>query len=256
MDKTARICDLRTISSAQTLTGHTQPVNCVRWSRYSPHMVATGGADGKIALWDVRKARSCMAYLDHNNSTWNAPDAGSLNLAHESAVISLEFAEDANHLISYGADNRLRLWSTVSGKNTNINFGQVRFAFRDLHRHLQISVSSLARPDLIFVPSDDKIFVFDMFSGEKVITLMAHFGQVLACAYHPNFQYLFSGATDRNLLLWAPRGEYKEYLEEQETEKAASDKLQLQKSNQRLAASVAKASVHSLQMDTWSDDET
>ena len=161
MDKTVRICDLRTLSSVQTLSGHTKPVNCVRWSRHAPYCLASGGADGKIALWDVRKARSCLAYLDANNATPStAFNADSLNFAHESAVVSLEFSESGTYLVSLGADHRLRLWSTVSGKNTLVNYGKVDFAFKDLHRHLQMAVTAMALPDLVFVPSRDKVLVW------------------------------------------------------------------------------------------------
>ncbi|GAU97188.1 hypothetical protein RvY_08530 [Ramazzottius varieornatus] len=249
MDKTIRICDLRTLSSVQTLSGHSKPVNCVRWSRHAANCLASGGADGKIALWDVRKARSCLAYLDANNAIPSTDlNANSLNFAHESAVVSLEFSESGTHLVSLGADHRLRTWSTVSGKNTLVNYGKVEFAFRDLHRHLQLAVTSLASPDLIFVPSRDKILVFDMVSGERLTTLTAHFQQVLTCAYHPHFQSLFSGATDRSIEMWTPETDFCDIQEEKE----AAKKYQMNRWAKRQACNNITAT---LTADTWSDED-
>ncbi|XP_055345286.1 DNA excision repair protein ERCC-8-like [Paramacrobiotus metropolitanus] len=244
-DNTVRICDLRTVSSAHTFSGHNHPVNCVRWSRHSPSVLASGGVDGKIILWDVRKARSLLGYLDNNNNPPTAATAATINVAHHHAVISLEFTEDAAHLVSYGADHKLRLWNIETGKNTGVNYGRIPFVFHDVRRRLQIALTSRVRPDLIFVPSDDRVLVFDMFSGEKVATLTGHFGQVLTCAYHPHFQYVFTGSTDRNILVWAPEADFADYFEEQEEAK----RRELEKSSQRLAVA------RNLEADTWSDED-
>ena len=110
----AYICDIRTLSQTHTLQGHLAAVTCIRWSRHEPYQLATGGADGRILLWDVRKARSCLGHLDANNNGATLPNASVMNSAHTKSVISMEFAENGHHLVSYGADHQLRLWSTVS----------------------------------------------------------------------------------------------------------------------------------------------
>ncbi|OQV17105.1 DNA excision repair protein ERCC-8 [Hypsibius exemplaris] len=249
MDKYAYICDIRTLARTHTLEGHRAAVTCTRWANDGPYLLATGGADGKILLWDVRKARSCLGHLDSGNNASMAHNAGVVNTAHERSVISLEFAEDAHHLVSFGADHRIRLWSTVSHKNTMVDYGRVAFEFRDMTRHLQMSMSSQTQPSLIYIPSGDKILVYEMMTGVKIATLTAHFGHVLACAYHPSLQYLFSGATDRNILLWAPADEFKDFEEEMEEGR----RKQLERSAKRIANGAVQ--MQQLQMDTWSDDE-
>ena len=49
-------------------------VLCLAWSLSQPTVLASGAADQKIVLWDVRQARSCLATLDCNNTnTRQAP---------------------------------------------------------------------------------------------------------------------------------------------------------------------------------------
>ena len=134
-------------------------------------------------------------------------------------------------------------------KNQMVSYGRVPFDFRDPTRHLQMSLSTAAQPALIFVPSGDKILVLNMITGARVATLTAHFQQTLACVYHPTLQYLFSGATDRNILVWAPASDFKNFAEEEEESKRS----QLERSAKRLENGAVATS--QLQMDTWSDED-
>ena len=38
------------------------------WSLSQPNILASGAADQKIVLWDVRQASSCLATLDCDNT--------------------------------------------------------------------------------------------------------------------------------------------------------------------------------------------
>jgi len=42
-------------------------------------------------------------------------------MAHEKGVNGLSFTSDGLHLVSYGADNALRLWDAFSAKNTLVS---------------------------------------------------------------------------------------------------------------------------------------
>ena len=43
------------------------------WSLSQPSVLASGAADQRIVLWDVRQASSCLARLDCNNTNTRQP---------------------------------------------------------------------------------------------------------------------------------------------------------------------------------------
>lgn len=59
-----KLVDLNTGTYTHELEGHEHGVLCCQWSPVEEHLLATGGLDSAILLWDVRFARSCLASLD------------------------------------------------------------------------------------------------------------------------------------------------------------------------------------------------
>lgn len=64
-----KLLDLRSGAASHSLVGHSGGgIQSVQWSPASAHILATGGLDGIVRLWDIRKAgsRSCLAVLNRN----------------------------------------------------------------------------------------------------------------------------------------------------------------------------------------------
>ncbi|KAJ7688476.1 cell division cycle protein cdt2 [Mycena rosella] len=53
-DRLARISDLETGCTVQTLRGHQGTVKCVSWDPTQPELLSTGGRDGLVCIWDLR----------------------------------------------------------------------------------------------------------------------------------------------------------------------------------------------------------
>ena len=60
-----RLIDIRTGANTHELRGHSEAVIVVKWANYDANTLASGGADGRVYLWDVRQAKSCLRYLDY-----------------------------------------------------------------------------------------------------------------------------------------------------------------------------------------------
>ena len=70
-DPSLKLVDIRSGASSHTLLGHAHPgVSSVQWAPHTDVMLASGGIDGTIRLWDIRKAgsRACVAILNQDKT--------------------------------------------------------------------------------------------------------------------------------------------------------------------------------------------
>ncbi|XP_063396376.1 DNA excision repair protein ERCC-8-like [Mytilus trossulus] len=237
-----KLVDLKSGASSHMLKGHQSSIYCVKWSPKDEFILASGGADNRVLLWDVRSAKGAMKVLDQYNG--KAPsDNTTGNTAHHGAINGLTFTSDGLHLISYGTDNCIRLWDANSGKNCLINYGNVP---NDTKKLVQLSVSNGCSPDVLFIPNRSNIDMFDVYSGEKIDRLKGHYNSVNCCKFHSPTQDVYSGGNDRNILIWTP-----------DTDSSYDDHLKTQselhiKEN---SADKVRSARPTVMIDTWSSDE-
>ena len=125
----------------------------------------------------------------------------SVNTAHSGHVNGVCFTPDGLHVVTFGTDHTLRIWSTATGQNTMVNFGRVT---NESKRSVKITISGGSKPQLVFVPSVSDILIYDLVSGTKVSTLRGHYNQVNCCTFHHAYHDLYSCGNDRNILIWKP----------------------------------------------------
>jgi DNA excision repair protein ERCC-8 len=155
----------------------------VRWSPKQPYLLASGGSDGTVRLWDVRRGKACLASLDQHNTSSREKGGWltSTNRAHDGVVNGLEFTSDGLHLVSIGHDEKMFVWDLESGLNTlvpslirdgysyQVSYGPV---IRNQHR-MEV-LPWITPPDtchnpLVFIPSDDaEILCFELYTGVLV----------------------------------------------------------------------------------------
>lgn len=224
------LIDLRTGSSTHELRGHSSSILTCAWSPIEEHLLATGGIDNKILLWDVRSGHSCLRILDQHNSNNKSATA------HCGYVNGLRFAENGLLLLSFGTDNRLRLWETFNGNNQMINYGKVK---NDVKKHVEFATSCNSKPSLAFVPSEGNIYVLELFTGRLINVLHGHFNSVNCCFYREMYQELYSGGNDRNVLMWTADDAQREAFAEN-----VKDESRMSKRNPLIRT-----------VDNWSSDE-
>ncbi|XP_019517086.1 PREDICTED: DNA excision repair protein ERCC-8 [Hipposideros armiger] len=195
-----QLCDLKSGSCSHILQGHRQEILAVSWSPRSEYTLATASADSRVKLWDVRRASGCLITLDQHNGKMSQA-VESANTAHNGKVNGLCFTSDGLHLLTVGTDNRMRLWNSSSGENTLVNYGKV---FNDSRKGLKFTVSCGCSSEFVFVPYGSTIAVFTIYSGEQITMLKGHYKSVDCCVFQSNFQELYSGSRDCNILAWVP----------------------------------------------------
>ena len=70
-----------------------------------------GGRNGKKEGREGRREEGDGYSLEH-------PFSSSVTTAHGGYVNGLHFTADGLHLVSFGTDDRLRLWDAITGRNT------------------------------------------------------------------------------------------------------------------------------------------
>jgi DNA excision repair protein ERCC-8 len=169
-------------------------------------------SDGKLAIWDIRAAKSCLMFLDYEktklkhkrgSTASSAAQSSGSSIAHSGPIIGLTYTQDGNHLISLGKDNTLRLWDSHNGLNTQVNYGRVPLSSAVAETCLQVSCTELCDPNSVFVPSGNNLLMYDIFNGEMKQTFKGHFDSV-NCSFYNSMQHeIYTGSKDRNILVWS-----------------------------------------------------
>ncbi len=156
-----------------TLKGHTDEIHALAFT-YNGKMLASGGDDGKIRLWDT--------------STGNQ-----MSSLRSSKVRGLEFSLDGKILASSSA-NKVQLWDISTGK-------------------LLTSLIGLNRPvtDLEFSP-DNKILasgnrygliqLWDISTGRRLASLKGHTYWVEELVFSSDGKTLASGGSEGDIFIW------------------------------------------------------
>lgn len=176
-----KLLDLRTGLATHTLPGHNNAIFSVCWSPSSEHILASASADGRVLFFDVRRAHSAFACLDHDDALgvltphsassyqprpaldWNAR-------AHNGPVTGVRWVDSGRKLVTCGHDQRIRVWDAATGKNELVHFGpRIRHQRNGEFNPLSLPVGcGKAGAGTLFWANDEskgEIFVMDMSEG-------------------------------------------------------------------------------------------
>ena len=154
-------------------------VVCLRVSQ-SGKLVAMGGKDGTIRIWD-RISRKFIHDL-----------AG-----HDGSVRTVDFSPDERLLASGGVDETLRIWDLTKGK-----------PLHSPQKHVSWVV------DAVFSPKGDRsatacsdrwAHLWSVETGEEIPSLMRHDGEVNTVRYSPDGSTLLTTSMDGTVKLWDAR---------------------------------------------------
>ncbi|KAK3540419.1 hypothetical protein QTP70_030970 [Hemibagrus guttatus] len=200
-DPKVQLCDLKSGSRIHVLQGHRGEILSVQWSPRYEHILATASTDGRVRMWDVRRAAGSLFTLDQYNGDKSKASSEAVNTAHNGRVNGLCFTDDGLYLLTTGTDDRMRLWNSATGHNTLVNYGKV---VNESRKGVKFTVSRGCSPEFVFVPCGSSVAVYSLYTGKLVTTLRGHYNNVDCCEFHPDYQELYSGGKDCNILAWVP----------------------------------------------------
>ena len=172
-----RLLDLRTGNTAHVLLAHEGAALCVAWSPVDDSLLASGGVDGRVLLFDVRRTDACVGALDQFNqseqatrvhdavfssssssSATSSADAkrqrrqtfarsgrGSNVTAHSRPVTDVAFVDGGRGIVSVGGSIP-HLWSSKANEGAGGGGNQ---SDARLFRRLHVSLPALYSPALI-----------------------------------------------------------------------------------------------------------
>ena len=233
-DSRIYLADLKSGSSSHILKGHQEAVLSLAWSTRDPFILVSGGSDNRVLLWDIRMASGAMLELDQHNGKQTSEFA-KYKTAHNGHVNAMSFTSNGLYLVTYGTDDRARLWDVSSGRNCLVNYGRIANSCK---KGIQIAISDTTK-ELAFLPTAGCILAVDIHNGKHVMKLKGAYRFVNCCVYEANLQELYSGSNDTFILAWQPR---RKPIEHDESSVESDDDLRTRHGP-------------SVYQDTWSSDE-
>jgi WD40 repeat protein/energy-coupling factor transporter ATP-binding protein EcfA2 len=183
-------------------------------------MLASGGADKTIILWDVTSHQQMVKLTGHTDSVYSivfSPDgkmlaSGSADKSiilwdvashqqlgkltnHTGPVLSVAFSPDGKMLASGSADETIILWDVASRQQLGKLTG---------HTNPVYSVAfSLDGKILASGGADERIILWDVTSRQRLgEPLFGHTDAVYSVVFNPDGQTLASGSADETIILW------------------------------------------------------
>jgi DNA excision repair protein ERCC-8 len=241
---TVRLIDLRSGSSTHSLAGHHGALLSVAWSPTLEHILASGGVDGTVRLWDIRKSSGSLGVLDMEDSTGIAGFDGmgrgargrDRGKSHQGTVNGLTWTDNGSYIISAGHDERVRVWDTALGANTLASFGPTLKNSHLSNLPLVTSPTSLTPPrkELLFYPNERELLMFELHEGKllkrlrvpgpTLAAVRSRTGErsiknrITALVWRSAVDGIYSAHSDGQIRAWIPRTRDDAIADEEEEE--------------------------------------
>ena len=217
-----RLLDMRSTSSAHTLRGHKGKTLSVKWHPINENLLASGGYDGEVRIWDIRRSQNLLCRLDML-TTNTAKPSSRLNesilkqqsvKAHLGPVNGLCWDELGSTLFSAGNDDKIRVWDMISTPyppvNKLINFGPLTRNKHPQTTPILLNPNGETEVQYLLFPSESgEVLIYRTVDGKLVNRLIRrgtkNVGRTCSmCNGGPFTATYYCGTVDGEILCWKP----------------------------------------------------
>jgi WD40 repeat protein len=156
-------------------TGHTNAIDAVTFSP-DGSLLASGGHDAVVKLWDVRTGSELRAFAGHANT-----------------VTSLAFSRDGKTLVSASLDSTIRFWDVESGRS-----------IRTIDHSAGITSVAIS-PDgnvLASCGMEPEVTLWEFRTGKQVHVLQGHTKVVNSVSFSSDGRLLVTASNDNSIRFW------------------------------------------------------
>jgi WD40 repeat protein len=159
-----------------TLRGHRDGVLSLAIAPANSNIVATGGGDGTVRLWDVAKQRQKAVLKGHTDR-----------------VLALAWSPDGTLLASGGADRAIHIWNPQSGEQ----IARLKNIARPVRA---LAFSSDGK--MMAAGVDTELYVWPVENSKELKILSGHKQDISGLAFLPGKNELASFASDKTVRIW------------------------------------------------------
>ncbi|ETO12076.1 WD-40 repeat protein [Reticulomyxa filosa] len=206
-DKTVRVWDIETTKQMQIFNGHTNYVNCVKFSQYhyqnNCSMIICSSSDDKtIRFWDFKNDKQLQVLNEHTEG-----------------IYGIQFSpfNGNRYLCSGSADNTIHLWDVETFKSLHIFNGHTFWIWcvefsplqsnnnnnNNNNKSNSIGVIGGNGYTICSGSFDKTIRIWDIETTKEIIIFKGHEKVVRSVKYSPYEQNIIcSGSDDKSIRLW------------------------------------------------------
>ena len=163
-----------------TYTGHTKPIQVIRFFPKYGHYLLSCSLDCKIKLWDVLSHRKCARTY----------------IGHSEGVRDICFTNDGRQFLSAGFDKLVRLWDTETGKVIQT------FPIKKIPFCVLFNPDEDKQKEFLVGTSVKKIFQYDINSNTQVQCYDEHLGAINTLTFIDNNRKFVSTSDDKKIFIW------------------------------------------------------
>ncbi|ETO34971.1 WD-40 repeat protein [Reticulomyxa filosa] len=203
-DNTIRVWDIEDNKQFRSFDGHSNAVNCVKFSQYHYHnhrqnVICSSSWDKTIRFWDIKENRQLKLLNEHTDG-----------------VGGIEFSSFScgRYLCSGSIDKTIRLWDIETSKLLHIFNGHENGIWcvdisplqskNDNNKSSNIDMIGGNGYTICSGSLDTTIRIWDIETAKQFIVFKGHEDYVISVKYGPNElrNTILSGSEDKNVCLW------------------------------------------------------